>query len=86
MAHIEITYDGKRAYTAVLAAKAHGKSRAAMLKVLARLGIEPLPEGLDERTPLYDAYRVDAAVAEMPGRGAHFRKDGSAPMPTSDPS
>lgn len=75
---IEITYDGRQAISAPLAAKRYRLGIDAMRKTLSRLrtagAVEPLPEGLDERTDLYDLQTLDDAMAARPGKGANLRR------------
>lgn len=86
MATIEIYRDGRRVLTSLLAAARYNRNPDAMRKVLSRLSLEPVGE-LDARTPLWDALALDAEMDALPGQGANLRKaDGSAPIPTSDPS
>jgi hypothetical protein len=74
VATIRITYDGKLALTTAQAAQRHGVTTATMRKELDRLGVHPLPEGLDARTPLYLATAVDTAIKARPGKGANLRR------------
>lgn len=71
---IRITYDGKLVLTTTQAARRHGLDPATMRKVLSRLNLEPVPEALDGRTPVYYAADLDRAMKARPGRGANFRK------------
>jgi len=71
---IRITYDGKLALTTAQAATRYGLELQAMRKALSRAGVEPLPEPLDARTPLYLATEVDRVMKARPGRGANLRK------------
>lgn len=74
---LHITYDGKEATTAALAAAELGWTTRRMHITLARLGITPLPRAdspddraeIDGRTPLYDAGEIRRAVDSRPGRG-----------------
>lgn len=74
MATIEITYNGQPALTATLAAKRYGKTLDAMAHTLSRHRVEPLPERLDGKSRLYLTAALDVIMAELPGRGANFRK------------
>lgn len=73
MDRIEITYDGKPAITSSRAATRYDRDPVTMRQVLSRLtrsgAIKSLPEGLDDRTPLYLIAELDAAMAALPGRG-----------------
>lgn len=75
MANILVIYEGRLAYTTSQAARRYGVQPASMRKQLDRLGIEPLPEPLDGRTPLYDAEQLDQAMRARPGKGANLRRD-----------
>jgi hypothetical protein len=74
MANIRITYDGKLALTTAQAAERYGLALSSMRAALSRLAVEPLPEALDGRTPLYQATTLDAIMKARPGKGANFRK------------
>lgn len=74
MASIRITYDGKLALTVAQAATRYGLGHVTMRKVLSRLNVEPLPEPLDARTPLYAAAELDAAMKARPGKGSNLRR------------
>lgn len=71
---VRITYRGKLALTTRQAARRYGIQPSTMRKEIDRLGIAPLPEGIDERTPLYDAKELAAAMKARPGKGANLRK------------
>jgi hypothetical protein len=71
---IRITYDGKLALTTAQAARRYGLELATMRKSLSRLPIKPLPEALDDRTPLYSATELDAAMKARPGKGANLKR------------
>lgn len=73
MAEIRILYDDQEALTATLLAKRHGLTLAAARKALSRLGVDPLPEPLDDRTKLWPAEPVERAMKERPGKGANLR-------------
>jgi hypothetical protein len=73
MADIRITYDGKLALTTAQAARRYGLGPSSMRTTLIRLRIEPLPEPLDGRTPLYLATELDEAMKARPGKGANLR-------------
>lgn len=75
MANIRITYDGKLALTTAQAAARYGLELVAMRKALSRLPIQPLPEPLDARTPLYLATELDAAMRARPGKGVRTVRD-----------
>lgn len=74
MPDITITYDGRPVLTVALAARRYGLTSTAMRKALQRVEIEPLPEPLDGRTPLYDAHVLDWVMGHRPGRGANLRR------------
>ena len=71
---IRITYDGKLALTTAQAAERYGLAVSSMRAALSRLGVAPLAEALDGRTPLYLAAALDPLMKARPGRGANFRK------------
>ena len=77
MTKVRILYDGRLALTTAQAAVRYGIGVASMRKTIKRLvdqeQIAPLPEPLDDRTPLYSARDLDAAMKARPGRGAHLR-------------
>jgi hypothetical protein len=73
---IRITYDGKLVLTTSQAAQRYGLELAAMRKALSRLGVEPMPEPLDGRTPLYLASALDKVMRGRPGRGSNLRGHG----------
>jgi hypothetical protein len=74
---VEIRYKGRPAISAPLAARRYRLGLDTMRKALSRLRaagvVEPLPEGLDERTDLYDLDHLDKAMQERPGKGANLR-------------
>lgn len=70
---IRITYDRKLVLTIGQAAKRYGLNPVAMRKALSRIGVSPLPEPLDARTPLYLAAELDRAMRTRPGRGRRAR-------------
>jgi hypothetical protein len=72
-AAIKITYDGRLALTIGQAAARYGLSPDAMKKALRGLAVDPLPDPLDGRTPLYLAAELDQAMKARPGRGANLR-------------
>jgi len=74
MATIKITYDGKRALTTSQAAQRYGMTPITMRKILSRIDVEPFPESLDARTPLYPATDLDRAMRARPGSGARPRR------------
>lgn len=78
MADIRITYDGKLALTTTQAARRYGLELATMRKTLSRLPIQPLPEPLDTRTPLYAAVELDKAMKARPGKGTNLRRRAGA--------
>lgn len=83
MADIRITYDGRLALTTAQAAARYSLELASMRKTLSRLPIEPLPEPLDARTPLYLATDLDRAMKARPGKGANLRRRTSTDRPTA---
>jgi hypothetical protein len=76
--------------SAALAAKRYGVSNATMRSTLARLRgsrvIEPVPEMLDERTPLYPLADLELAMGTRPGKGANLRQTEERPMPDLTPA
>ncbi len=70
MPDIRITVDGRPALTTAQAAARHGRPVPQMRDLLSarRLNVAPAAH-LDDRTPLYDLERLDAAVGGMVGRG-----------------
>jgi hypothetical protein len=70
---IRITYNGKLALTTLQAARRYDLKPAAMRKAISRLPVQPLPESLDDRTPLYLASELDAAMKARPGKGSNLR-------------
>lgn len=83
---IEIRYKGVPAISPPLAAKRYRLATDTMRKTLARLRaageVEPLPEGLDDRTELYLLETLDVAMAVRPGKGLNLRHRKERPMPT----
>lgn len=73
-ANIRITYDGKLVLTTAQAAARYGLELATMRKALSRLTVQPMPESLDARTPLYPATDLDRAMKARPGKGANLRR------------
>lgn len=73
MAVIRITYDGEPALTTAQAAQRYGMTAAGMRAVLSRLGLQPLDESVDGRTPLYLEAELDRAMAARPGQGRGSR-------------
>lgn len=73
MTRVRITYDGKLAVTTAQAAARLGLSPVTVRTEILRLGIEPLPEGIDARTPLYLWSSLKAAMDARPGKGANLR-------------
>lgn len=69
MGKLLITYDGRPVLTTAQAAKRYGLTPASMRKEIARQGLEPVPESLDGRTPLYLVDELDVAMKARPGRG-----------------
>jgi hypothetical protein len=74
MGTVRITYDGRLALTTAQAAARHGILPGTMRKEIDRLGIQPLPEGIDARTPLYLARDLDKVMKARPGKGANRRR------------
>jgi len=70
---IRITVDGRLALTTRQAAAETGLSSASLRREISRLGIEPVAH-LDERTPLYAAVPLRAALRGRPGKGANLRR------------
>ena len=70
---LRITYDGKHVLTTAQAASRYGLTPSGMRATLTRLDVEPIPEALDGRTPLYLATELDKAMAARPGKGANLR-------------
>lgn len=70
--------------SAALAAKRYGVSNSTMRGTLTRLRgdgiIEPVPETLDERTPLYPLAELDLAIKTRPGRGSNRKRTEERPM------
>jgi hypothetical protein len=74
MATIRITYDGRLALTISQAATRYGMRLDAMRQALRRLDLDPLPESLDGRTPLYPAVELDRAMKSRPRSQATRKK------------
>lgn len=87
MADIQITYDGQPAITGHRAAIRYGYDPVTFRQVIKRLvdsgKLTPLPERLDDRTPLYLIAEFDTAMDGRRGRG-NWRKAGSGPASTPD--
>jgi hypothetical protein len=75
MSRIRITYDGRLVLTTAQAAQRYALTPVSMRKALSRLALDPLPESLDGRTPLYPAAELDRAMKARPGRGNHGTSD-----------
>ena len=73
---LRITYDGRLVLTTTQAAKRYGMTPAGMRSTIKRLGLEPAPESIDERTPVYFAVELDATMKARPGKGANLRRRG----------
>jgi hypothetical protein len=65
---VRITVDGKLALTTRQAASEQNTDLATMRKRIQRVGCEPVAQ-LDDRTPLYGAVALRAALRDRPGKG-----------------
>lgn len=77
---IRIEYAGRLALTCAQAAARHGMATDTMRQILKRLDekgiLHPLPHGIDARTALYDAAKLDEAIAARPGKGKAYPQTG----------
>jgi hypothetical protein len=66
---LRILWNGKLVLTTTQAAERYGLAPSSMRGALTRLGLDPIPEGFDAKTPLYLAKDLDAAMRDRPGKG-----------------